>query len=335
MRFLEVRNITLKQLRAFVMVARERSFTRAAGQLNLSQSALTLQVRELENEVGLKLLHRSTRSVELTSAGLGFLSAAERLLDDLTRALDDLSALARGVKGSVVVVAGASLISLVVAPSIARLAKSFPGISVRILEDVGDQMVRRVTVGEADFGIATFARPTKDLETSLLLKDRIGVLCTRDHPLATTRALSWRHLTDHPFAILEQSTALRAVLEQHPDIAATLPRAHYEASSMSALVSLVEERAAMALLPGLAALPTLGRKLVFRPVRDPGVYRDLFFVSPRRRNLTSAARQVALEIISRLDSVAQTRKVELSMSPADLAAIRTRLEVMLPAAPPR
>lgn len=321
-------NVTLKQLRAFAMVARERSFTRAAGRLNLSQSALTLQVRELEDEVGLKLLHRSTRSVELTSAGLRFLPTAERLLDDLTRALDDLHALARGVKGSVVVVAGGSLISLVVAPSIAGLAKSFPGLSVRILEDVGEQTARRVVAGEADFGIATFAGRIKDLDASLLLKDRIGVLCARDHPLARTRALTWRHLTDHPFAVLAQSTALGAVLEQYPEIGAMLPRPHYEASSMSALAALVEQRAAMAILPGLAALPTLGRKLVFRPVQDPAPYRELFFVSSRRRSLTPAARQVALAVISKLDSVAQTTKIELSMSAGDLAAIRRKIEVI-------
>ena len=143
-----MRNVTIKQLRAFVMVARERSFTRAAAQLNLSQSALTLQVRELEAEVGLKLLHRSTRSVELTSAGQEFLPLSARLLDELTHALDDLHALARGEKGSVVVVAGASVIALVVAPAIAGLAKSHPGISIRILEDLGDEVTRRVVAAK-------------------------------------------------------------------------------------------------------------------------------------------------------------------------------------------
>jgi len=321
-----MRNVTLKQLRAFAMVARERSFTRAAAQLNLSQSALTLQVRDLEAEVGLKLLHRSTRSVELTSAGLEFLPVSARLLDELTHALDDLHALARGERGSVVVVAGASVISLVVAPSIASLAKNFPGITIRILEDLGDEVARRVISGEADFGIASFSRPSKELDSSFLLKDRVGILCRRDHALARKRTLRAQDLTHHPFAILGQGTVLRTVLANNPDVGPVLPRPNYEASSISALVALVEQGAGIALMPSFGAFPATGRKLVFRPIHEPPMFRELCFVAPRRRSLTPAAQQVAAAIVARFEAMGRTHSLEFSMSAADLAAVRKKIE---------
>jgi DNA-binding transcriptional LysR family regulator len=321
-----MRNVTLKQLRAFVMVAREASFTRAAARLNLSQSALTLQVRELEVEVGLKLLHRTTRSVELTSAGKGFLPLSARLLDELTHALEDLHALARGEKGSVAVVAGASVISLVVAPSIAGLAKSFPGISVRILEDLGDDVARRVTAGEADFGIASFVRPSNEMDRAFLLKDRVGILCTKEHPLARKRSLTWKDLTHQPCATLAHGTTLRGVLDKHPDIGPVLPRPSYEASSISALISVVEHGVGIALLPSLAAFPVTGRKLVFRPVHGPAMFRELFFVSPRRRTLTPAARQVASVILAQLDAVRRLQNLDLSMAATELPDLRRRLD---------
>jgi len=98
----------IAELNCFVAAAEEVHFGRAAARLNQSQSTLTLQIRELEAEVGLKLLHRTTRSVEPTSAGAGFLPLADRLLDELSNAVEDLHALARGERGSVAVVAGAT-----------------------------------------------------------------------------------------------------------------------------------------------------------------------------------------------------------------------------------
>ncbi len=321
-----MQNVTLKQLRSFVMVAREKSFTRAAVRLNLSQSALTLQIRELEMEVGLKLLHRSTRSVELTGAGQEFLPLSVRLLDDLTHALDDLHALARGERGSVVVVAGASVISLVVAPAIAGLAKHFPNISIRLLEDLGDEVTRRVVTGEADFGIASFSRPSKEVDSALLLRDRVGILCARSHPLANKRSLRAKDLTHHPFAIVGQGTVLRTMLAKNPDIGSVLPRPSYEASSISALVSLVEQGAAIALLPSIGAFPATGRKLVFRPIHDPPMFRELYFATQRRRSLTPAAQQVAAAIVAKFETVGRIRGLDVSVSASDLAAARKKVE---------
>jgi LysR family transcriptional regulator, carnitine catabolism transcriptional activator len=321
-----MRNITLKQLRSFVTIAKERSFTRAAVRLNLSQSTLTLQIRELEAEVGLKLLHRTTRSVEPTSAGTGFLPLASRLLDELSDAVEDLHALARGEKGSVAVVAGASVISLVVAPSIATLAMSFPGISVRILEDIGDEVVRRVAAGEADFGLASIMRPSNEMDSWFLLRDQAGILCAKRHPLARKRNLIWKDLTRFPFASLAQGTSLRQMLDKHPDIGAALPKPSYEASSISALVSIVEQGAGFALLPSLAAVPATRQNLVFRPVHSPDMFRALYFVSPRRRTLTPAARQVASVILAQLDSVRRLRSAEISMASSELDSLRKALD---------
>src|ERR1700731_1618803 len=108
MRFSNMKNVTLKQLRAFVTIAHEKSFTRAAGRLNISQSALTLGIRDLEAELALRLFDRSTRSVQPTTQAEVFLPVAIRLLDELDHAVDDLRAVAGRRKGSAVVSANAS-----------------------------------------------------------------------------------------------------------------------------------------------------------------------------------------------------------------------------------
>jgi DNA-binding transcriptional LysR family regulator len=234
--------------------------------------------------------------------------------------------LARGEKGSVAVVAGASVISLVVAPSVATVAMSFPGISVRILEDIGDEVVRRVVTGEADFGLASVVRSSSDIEAPFLLKDQVGILCAKGHPLARNKNLTWTELTRYPFASFAQGTSLRQMLDKHPDVGSALPRPSYEASSISALVAIVEQGAGFALLPSLAAIPATRQDLLFRLVRKPDMFRALHFVTPRRRTLTPAARQVASAILARLDAVSRLREAEISMAGSELEALRKRLD---------
>src|SRR3954468_10380699 len=112
-----IRDITLRQLRAFLAVARERNFTRAAARLRLTQSALTMSIKGLEAEVGVKLLDRTTRSVAPTAQGARCVAVAERLSEERERALDDLWAHAERQRGLVVVAATASLISHAFAPA--------------------------------------------------------------------------------------------------------------------------------------------------------------------------------------------------------------------------
>src|SRR5262245_59626518 len=119
-------NVSLRRLRAFTLIAREKSFTRAAERLHVSPSALTITMKELETEVGMRLFDRTTRTVDLPPQAVAFLPVAERLLDEIGRALDDLHSVAERKKGLVNVAAGAAIIATVIAPAIGVLAKDHP-----------------------------------------------------------------------------------------------------------------------------------------------------------------------------------------------------------------
>src|SRR5262249_8422226 len=123
-------NVSLRQLRVFTLIAREKSFTRAAERLHVSPSALTITIKELESEVGMRLFDRTTRTVDLTPQAVAFLPVAERLLDEIGRALDDLRSVAERKKGLVVVAAAASAIASIIAPAIGVLTNDHPAIPV-------------------------------------------------------------------------------------------------------------------------------------------------------------------------------------------------------------
>src|SRR5262245_10067759 len=123
-------NVTVRQLRAFVFVAQLKSFTKAAARLHLTQSALSLLIRQLEGNLKVQLVERSTRRVELSAAGLELVSSAERLLEDLDATVDSVAKLGAKQRGKVVVAAPFILATTFLVDVIARFKAQYPTIAV-------------------------------------------------------------------------------------------------------------------------------------------------------------------------------------------------------------
>jgi DNA-binding transcriptional LysR family regulator len=316
-----MKNITIKQLRAFIAVSREKNFTRAASQLGLSQSALTIAVRQLEREIGLKLFDRSTRSVQLTSHAMAFLPTAERLLEDLSRALDDLSAIAARQKGNVVVAATASFLCSVLAPTVAEFTGKYPGIHVKLV-NTPENLARRVLEEEIDFGIANVWQPVQSLESHLLLEDRFGVVCPARHRLARdTGALSWSDLREEPIVTMAAGTSARDILDRQKNASGNLRGAVCEVSSIFALGALIEHNVGIAALPALVARQIVSKNLVFRPLGRPAVRRDLFIVKRRGRSLTPAALELIRSMMVVLGEIGRDPHIDVQPAPALLAGL--------------
>jgi DNA-binding transcriptional LysR family regulator len=315
------RRVTLRQIEAFVTVAREGSFTRAASSLGLSQSALTLNVRSLEEEIGLTLFDRTTRHVVPTPQAAEFLPIAQRLLDDLDRGLEDLTAAAARRRGSVVIAAAGSFIIHVLAPALVELGRRFPGIEVRVLDEGVEGVTSRLLAGEIDFGVTTLAQPTRDIDAEVLLRDRFGVVCCADSRLALGHGpLRWNSLAGETYVALSPDNGIRLMLDRRPATARALPRPRYEVSSAAALQSLVENRAGVTVLPALTATPMTSRSaLVFRPLA-PAIHRELSVLKRPGRSLTPAAQEVARAMLDALGRL-EVDGLEVSSSPGMLAML--------------
>ncbi len=298
------RNVSLRQFRVFLAVAQERSFTHAAARLRLTQSALTLSIKTLEAEVGVKLLDRTTRSVVPTVQGERFIVVAERLIEEMERAFDDLWAHAERQRGLVVVAATASLISHAFAPALGTLARRHPGISVRIVEEHTAGAARRLLAGEVDFAVTTLPSPDPTLEAVPLLCDQFGLVCPADHPLAGAGdTLGWGVLRDYPTLGLSAKSGIRTLIERHAGGAFVLQRPRYEVSSVSGLQSLVEQGLGVATMPALAAMPMTRADLVFR-LLVPAVHRVVYLARQPGRSPTPAASALMAVLLERLEGLA-------------------------------
>jgi LysR family transcriptional regulator, carnitine catabolism transcriptional activator len=299
-----LRDISIKQLRAFLSVAATQNFSQAAVKLHISPSALSLSIQELENRVGLRLFDRSTRSVALTSTGAAFLPIADRLVSDFAKAIDDLVAFPAQERGRIFIGAAASVITIVLGRAISDLYKLNNRIDVRLIEDTTQNLTGRVARGELDFGITTLWTKVDSLTAVPFLDDRLGIIAAPSHQLAKGNApIQWKELRGHNLVSLTAGAGLRARMELDAKISNVLSLPSHEVSSVSALCTLVRSGLGTAVIPALTALDLDPRFFVFRPLVKPVSWRNLFFVRARGGALSSASLALLTSISAHLKSL--------------------------------
>jgi DNA-binding transcriptional LysR family regulator len=186
----------LRRLEYFVAVARERNFTRAAERLRIAQPALSRQVRLLEEELGVELMHRTTHAFELTEAGEFLLERGPALLaaaDELWRGVRTYGS---GELGGVVLGYGASASYETGPRLLARLAERHPGITITTSVKLAPEIIAGVRDGSIDLGLVRCPPHAVELEARPVRAERQVLLLRRDHPLAAHPSVAISDLAD-------------------------------------------------------------------------------------------------------------------------------------------
>jgi DNA-binding transcriptional LysR family regulator len=192
-------NLTLRQLRAFAAVAETGSFTAAAQQLHLTQSALSVLVRELEREMGVQLLDRNTRSVQLSEAGREFLPSVHRLLGDLTSAVAGVTDL-RDKKKGLLRLAAPQLMACTLMPRvIAAYRQAYPDVDVRLADTLPEHLLSGVMAGDVELAVGQDVAVDGAIERRTLFRDRHWLICPPDHAFAKRRRVRWHELAPYTF----------------------------------------------------------------------------------------------------------------------------------------
>jgi DNA-binding transcriptional LysR family regulator len=255
----------LRQLRYLDAVARRRSFTRAALDVHIAQSALSQQVARLERELGVELLRRTTRRVEVTEAGELVLARARRALAELDSVRADLDAfrgLARGTLrlGGVPPVGPVHPVSL-----IADFTRAHPGVAVTVREDVADTLLRVLRGGELDLVMALVDPDALDgLEGARLLDEELVVVAPLDHPVARRQRIPLELLADEALVTYAEGSVLRETLH------ALVPhgRVVAEGNELETVRELVACGLGVTLMPRSIVAPH-SHRVAIRPLRSP------------------------------------------------------------------
>ena len=207
-----MRSATLRQLRTFTEVARRLSFTAAAKALHLTQPAVSMQVRQLEQAAGLPLLEQFGRRVHLTDAGRELLRYAAGISDLLREAEDAMKAL-QGVGGGELSIAVTSTAKYFAPRLLAEFRRSHPEARLRLAVSNREAVVRELTDNTVD--LAIMGRPPRGLDTDAapFAKHPIAIIAAPDHPLVGRKRLPLERLAGETFIIRERGSGTRAAME--------------------------------------------------------------------------------------------------------------------------
>jgi DNA-binding transcriptional LysR family regulator len=302
-------DINLRQARAFVTVAHLGSFTRAAEALHLSQPALTVQIRNFENSLKVRVLDRSSRSVELTRIGRELLPTLERTLRDLDAVVADTHAMSAGRRGTVRVAALPSFAASLLPHVIGAMRAAEPGLSFVVRDAVASRVVDLVREGEVDLGLTGGELPADQVEVLHRGEDRLCVVFPRDHPLARRRSVELRHLADVPLVLTDHATSVRAVVESAFARTGLRPTVVCETTYMMTAAAMVAAGLGVTILPGSAREREAIANLCSRSIDDDTFVRPVALVKKPRRTLSAACHAFARACVAELERGALERSV--------------------------
>lgn len=275
-------NVSSRQLHAFLEIARLQSFARAAEQIHLSPSGLSMLVKELEAQVGARLFDRTTRSVTLTGAGRRLQPVAERVVAEL-RAFGAVLGGSEATVRSRLQVAATPMVSASLLPEVIReFSDSHPQVSVNLADVEVTAVRQRVLEGEADIGLGFFVKPAVGLLRQPLCKFRLMRISPPGHgPTGIAPSQPWRSMSDAPLVSLPIDNPIQVVIEKH---LARLGRSHEErprVNLLGTIIGMVRAGRGHAIIPSFAMEECLGQGLGVTMLREPVVHLELFLVSRR------------------------------------------------------
>ena len=207
--------MTLKQLKAFLVLARTLNYANAANELCLSQSALSLSIKTLEEELGGKLFKRNTRRVEITTEGQSLIPYAKKLLanwEDMEKDVKQRFKLNRGTLN----IASMPFATHAVLPEVMHdFAQLHPNISFSIHDITNEKIIEKVQEGIFEIGICFEPKANDQLIFQPIFNEDFLALLPKHHVLAKQKSVTWPELCSCPFVTLQNPSIIRHVIEEH------------------------------------------------------------------------------------------------------------------------
>ena len=260
----------IRQLRYFLAVAEELSFTRAAERCHVSQPPLSRQIAYLEREIGAQLLDRDRHSVSLTAAGRVFMEEARLILERIDGSRERAVRAARGLTGRLVVGFGSSTTYALLPRMVRNFRNRYPDVELVLKSMPVISQVEALRAGKIDIGVLRLPVYDELISTYLVHHEDLVVALPADHPLALRRRVLLEDLAGCPFVTYQRSRGLSF----HSDLIALCrsagfePRIKQEASSTEGIVGVVACGGAVAIVPATASRLNVDG-VCYRPLAPP------------------------------------------------------------------
>jgi len=280
----------LRQLQYFITVARLEHVTHAAESLRVAQSAVSRQIHQLEQELGVQLFSPKGRNLQLTPAGKLFLSRTEAILTDLDRAVLDLQEFMNPEAGEIRIGFPHSLGIHLLPSVIAEYRAEHPNVKFVLKQGTFHVLIRELLEGEIDLAfISPFPEQHEDVEGELLLTEELKVILPSSHLLSHYTTIRLEQLKDDSFVMFSEQYSLRSIVLEACRKAGFVPRVGFEGEEMDTIRGLVAAGLGVSLLPEMALIETSPMMPVSVRVTDPQVIRTIGLIRRRAEKLPLVA----------------------------------------------
>ena len=286
----------LGELQAFVVTAEKASFRLAAEALCLSPPALSRRVERLEAALGVRLLERTTRSVELTAVGQEFLHEARSALVGLDAAVQRVNDQVHLRRGRVAIACIPSVASHLLPRVLRAFAVAQPEVQVHVMDESASQVLDAVVRGDADFGLSFTGSQESALRFEALMRERYVLAMQRGHRWAGRKEVAWAELAGQRLVSVSRDSSNRLLLDQATADLPEQPVAWYECNHVAGALALVEAGLGLAVLPQLA-LPAEHPEVCGVPLIEPDLWRTLGLLQRRDRVLGPAAEALRQRLV--------------------------------------
>lgn len=288
----------LRKLRHFVVLAEELHFGRAAARLAMTQPPLSISIRALEEELGVRLFERTRRRVALSHAGSAFLAEARGLLARADQAVEQVRAADRGEVGRLAVGFMAATTYTVLPLVLRDFAVRFPGVRLDLRELTIPQQFEALERGDIQVGLVRTPVPDPHLEAEVIVEEPLVVALPTGHRLASRARVPARRLADEPFIAFQRGSGLvlHDLVTRFCIGAGFTPRVVQEANQTHVVVGLVSAGIGVAIVPGSAQNIRL-RGVLYRPLAEqtPPVHTALAWRRGDRSPVVGSFRHIARE----------------------------------------
>ena len=240
----------IRQLRAFISIAELGTFTAGAQRVHVTQAAISMQIRQLENELGARLFIRAPRRVMLTEAGEQLLQRARQILREHDAAVDEIAELAGAERGRLRVGSASAMVTTDVLPKLLKeVRKQHAGAEVTVASGTSAALVQQILGGELDVAFVSLPVEARGINTERLSQDQLVAVASPRHRLAKQRTISAYSLAGEKLILGERGGNTRRLIDQFFAQAGVTLHVAMELSRQAAIRRMVEEDMGVGIVP--------------------------------------------------------------------------------------
>lgn len=279
-----------RQLRAFHLVARHRSFARAAEELLITPSGLSVLIRELERQLGFRLFDRTTRQVTLTAFGSELIAVTEPSLNSLDAAMSRIEQSAKGRERWISIGTTPWLAANVVTPAIRQFRERRPDLRIRLFDGWLDEIQQRVQAGKLDVGLGLFKNFSGVRRSSLFRFSLMAVFPDQGAAINNTPT-RWSSLSGQRLISLTKDYPHQLVIDKQLSRQGSGSRTGQVVKLLETQIALVEANEGVAVIPSFGMVACRNRKVTMSELVDPVVNLDFYQISNRGSRMSEDAKE--------------------------------------------